>query len=98
MSGGRFGYLYIDMGGPDRLYDTADKLRRMKEYSESAFPDAVPHIDDMLQLIYRFDQEYCEKGAKISHLLKAVEWEASSDFTADQVQDAIDELAEKPSE
>lgn len=98
MSGGSFDYVYMDMLTADHLYSAADKLRRMREYAEAAFPAAVPYIEDMLQFIYRFDTEYSEKGARISGLLKAIEWEASSDWGEKDVQKALDELKAKPNE
>lgn len=96
MSGGSFDYLYIDMQDPDQLYRVVSKLQRMKEYCAATFPDAVPYIDDMLQFIQRFSEEYLAKGAKIDDLLYAVEWEASGDYNADQVRNVLNNLKAKP--
>jgi hypothetical protein len=95
MSGGSFDYLFIDMQDPDQLYSVASKLQRMKEYCAATFPDAVPYIDDMLQFIQRLSEEYLVKGARIADLLRAVEWEASGDYNADQVREVLNDLKAK---
>lgn len=92
MSGGSFEYVYIDVQDPEWAYRAQSKLRDMKAYCEGAFPDAVIHIDGMLQFIEAFNEVYLEKGMKLVDLLKAIEWYASSDWGKDSIQKALDEL------
>jgi hypothetical protein len=93
MSGGSFGYVYIDMQDPEWAYRAKSKLQDMKEHCEGIYPEAVPHIDDMLQFIHRFDEEYLKKGKKIADLLQSVEWCVSGDSGPDDIQRALDKLA-----
>lgn len=92
MSGGSFDYVYRDMEDPERARSATSQLERMKEYCSLYFSDAVPHIDDMLQFIYRFNSEYVEKGARIADLLHAVEWERSCDWGPEDVEEALQAL------
>lgn len=95
MSGGSFDYVCYDMDDPEYAYRSQRKLLEMREYCEGLFPDAIPHIDDMLQFINAFQEAYLEKGARIKDLLQAIEWERSSDWSEISVHKAIANLKAK---
>lgn len=92
MSGGSFDYVCFDMEDAEWSQRSKLKLIEMRDYCREYFPDAVPHIEDMLQFILAFDEQYLTKGKRIHDLLKSIEWYASSDWGPDAVQDALNKL------
>lgn len=92
MSGGSFDYVCYDMEDPEWAYRAKLKLEAMKTHCETRHPEAVPYIDDMLQFIHAFNEEYLKKGSRIADLLKSIEWYQSGDWGSEAVEDALKTL------
>lgn len=92
MSGGRFQYVCYDMDDAEHAYRATFKLMEMRDHCAGQFPEAVPHIEDMLSFLHAFNEEYAKRGVILKDLLKAVEWNASSDWGEERVYKALAEL------
>lgn len=78
MSGGGFNYLFVRMSDPSKGMSALSDLGMMKEHCE-VYPEAIPYLQGMIDLINMQATAYLELGQKIAPLLRAIEWEASSD-------------------
>lgn len=85
----RFGRLYDDMSDPNQVGEIRWKIAEMKSYCEAYFPDALPYIDELLQFLEHFYEEYYQTGDRLKDLLQAIEEEASSDAVEADVYKAI---------
>lgn len=90
MSGGRFNYAYLKAGDFNDAGQLLAILPEMRDYCESIHPRAVIHLDLYIQSLQEMEAAFLKKGEGLRDLLKAIEWEASSDWGIDDVTEALD--------
>jgi hypothetical protein len=94
MSGGSFNYACTDLYDLDKVGVTWRNLDDMKTYCEGYIPEALPQLDDMIKFIEAFSKAYSEKCDRIEGLVKAIEWEKSCDWGADDVRKEVKKIEE----